>query len=257
MRQRAGSSALARVDTKNNFPTAAGLASSASGFAALAVAASRAYGLDLDLGVLSSEARRSSASAGRSLFAGFAELRANADQAEAVASTAHWALRMVVLVVRSGQKPISSTGGMNHTAQTCPYYPRWLEAAPAVFAGVRAALLAKDFSRLAEGMEHSTRLMHATMFTSLPPILYLRGTSVELMHEVSLRRSQGHEEAYTMDAGPNVKILTTADHLESTLQHYRSLPGIESVIACAPGPGAAELELGGALDTARRTKELS
>lgn len=242
----------ARVTSWNNFPTAAGLASSASGFAALATAAAAAAGLELSPARLSSLARKSSASAGRSLFEGFAVLGADTDESEALAPRDHWKVAMVVAVIASGPKSIGSTGGMVQTKQTCLYYPVWEQVAPAVFDEVRAGVLARDFERLADAMEHSTRLMHATMITSLPPVLYLKGATVELMHEIARKRAAGEPVAYTMDAGPNVKVLTLAEHVDATVKFLEQTPGVERVIVCRPGPAATTLDTNGALHEAAR-----
>lgn len=250
IRLRTARKVFARVTTENGFPTAAGLASSASGFAALAVAASRAYGLPATRGELSALARRSSASAGRSLFEGFAELRREADEAAPVAPNDHWPVAMVLAIVEAGPKPITSTSGMVHTALTSPYYPAWVDVAEGIFEDVRAGVLARDFERVAAGMEHSTRLMHATMFTSLPPVLYLRGTTVELMHAIAERRAQGIPEAYTMDAGPNVKVLTTLEHAEKTAEFLSHVPGVARVMVCRAGPRARLLGSEGPLASA-------
>lgn len=247
----------ARVTSLNNFPTAAGLASSASGFAALAVAASYAAGLRSSCGELSSLARQSSASAGRSVYGGFVELLAESDQASSVPSTRLNELVMLVLVTSAEKKPMGSTLGMNHTSETSPVYGTWLEQAPLLFGEAKAGLLTGDFNRLANAMEDSTRLMHATMMTARPPLIYLRPATIELMHEVSLRREQGYPEAYTMDAGPNVKLLTRASHLPNALAHYEAFLGVERVIVCRPGPGAARLSPEGELMDASRTQELS
>lgn len=242
----------ARVTSWNNFPTAAGLASSASGFAALATAAASAAGLELSPARLSSLARKSSASAGRSLFSGFAILAAETDESEALAPRDHWDVAMVVAVIGSGPKSIGSTGGMVQTKQTCPYYPAWEQVAPKVFEQVQRGVLERDFEQVAEAMEHSTRLMHATMITSLPPVLYLKGPTVELMHAIAQKRAAGEPVAYTMDAGPNVKVLTLAEHVDATVSFLRETPGVERVIVCRPGPAAVTLDKKGALQDAVR-----
>lgn len=247
-----GNPSRARVISENNFPTAAGLASSASGFAALACAAAQAFGLGLTPQQLSSQARKASASAGRSLFEGFSELLSDADEAQGLLPRGYWDVAMVVAVIASGPKPIGSTGGMLHTKLTSPYYPAWEKCAPALFEEVKAGVVAKDFGRVAEAMEHSTRLMHATMFTSLPPVIYLKGPTVDLMHEIALQRTQGHPVAYTMDAGPNVKVFTLKSHVEKVVELLKSQPGVLGTIVCHPGPGASELVLGGDLATAQR-----
>jgi diphosphomevalonate decarboxylase len=250
VRRAARESRKARITTHNNFPTAAGLASSASGFAALAVAAARAARLGLSKAELSSVARQSSASAARSLFGGFVELGAETDSAVPLAGQDHWDLTMLVAVIAAGPKPIGSTGGMVHTAQTSPYYPAWVNDAPRVFENVKAAVLAHDFTGLARAMEHSTLLMHATMMAADPPVLYFRGATMELTHELMRLRSEGLELGFTMDAGPNVKVLTPRHAAERLAGIVASFPGVESVIRCEPGPGARLLVESGELMSA-------
>ncbi len=251
-----GRKVFAHVTTENDFPTAAGLASSASGFAALSVAADAAFQTSLGAARLSSIARRSSASAGRSLYGGYVELRREADTASVVVPGTHFPLSMVVAVVTAQEKPISSTGGMLHTEKTSPYYPAWVDVSESVFESVKVGIVERDFERVANGMEHSARLMHATMMTSVPPVIYLRGATVELMHEVAARRGRGEPVAYTMDAGPNVKILTTPEH-EATLGAWLGgFPGVSNVIVCRSGPAAAVLSTDGSLGTAARAEEL-
>lgn len=253
VRKAAGESRFARIDSINNFPTAAGLASSASGFAALAMAARAAAGLPVSDRDASKLARQSSASAARSIFEGFAELLQDTDAAEPVAPNSHYDVCMLVAIVEQERKDVSSTGGMETTRLTSPYYRGWLEAAPALFQEVKDALLARDFERLAWGMERSTLLMHASMFGADPPIIYLKPTSVALIHAIRNRRAEGHPEAFTLDAGPNVKVLTMASHAAKTEEFLLSVPGVNRVIVCRPGPRAALLSLDGPLAEARRT----
>ncbi len=242
----------ARVTSYNNFPTAAGLASSASGFAALATAAAQAAGLSLSKAQLSSLARKSSASAGRSLFEGFAVLGAETDESRPLAPRTHWDVAMVVAVIGAGPKAIGSTGGMEQTKRTCPYFPVWEQVSPAIFENVKEGVLARDFEKVADNMEHSTRLMHATMMTSLPPVLYLKGPTVELMHDIARRRAAGEPVAYTMDAGPNVKVFTLGDHVDQTVAFLHDTPGVTDVIITRPGPGTTTLDAAGALIEASR-----
>jgi diphosphomevalonate decarboxylase len=179
-------------------------------------------------------------------------LEAEADEARALFPPGHWDVAMVVAVIGSGPKPIGSTGGMIQTKQTCPYYPVWERVARDSFQEVKLGVEQRDFLRVAEAMEHSTRLMHATMFTSVPPVLYLRGPTVELMHEVAARRAAGEPVAYTMDAGPNVKVFTEASHVPAVEKMLRGFVGVEDVLVCRPGPGASVLDLQGGLLQATR-----
>lgn len=253
VRKAAGESRFARVDSVNNFPTAAGLASSASGFAALAMAARAAAGLPASDRDTSKLARQSSASAARSIFEGFVELLEDTDSAEPVAPSSHYDVCMLVAIVQQERKDVSSTGGMEQTRLTSPYYRGWLEAAPPLFREVKEALLAQDFERLAWGMERSTLLMHASMFGAEPPIVYFKPTSIALIHAIKNRRAEGHPEAFTLDAGPNVKVLTLASHAAQTEEFLLSVPGVTRVIVCRPGPRAALLSLEGPLAEAQRT----
>lgn len=254
VRLQSGETRSARVDSVNNFPTAAGLASSASGFAALALAARAAAGLDMAPAATSKLARQSSASAARSLFEGFVELEQDADAAAPLAPSSHWDLCMLVAIVQQEKKDVSSTGGMEQTRLTSPYYAGWLEAAPPLFRDARQAVLERDFERLASSMERSTLLMHASMLGSDPPILYFKPTSVALIHAIKSRRAQGFPEAFTLDAGPNVKVLTLADRARATADFLESVPGVTKVLLCRPGPAAALLELDGSLSEAKRLR---
>jgi diphosphomevalonate decarboxylase len=239
------------VTSRNDFPTAAGLASSASGFAALALAANEAAGARLSRAQLSSLARQSSASAARSLFGGFVELGAEVESAAPVAPGDHWDLVMLVAVIAAGPKAVASTGGMVHTAATSPLYAAWVADAPRLFAEVKRAVLERDFRLLAEAMEQSTLTMHATMFAARPPIVYFRGATLDCLEELRRWRSEGSELAFTMDAGPNVKVLTPSAQADTLATRLAELPGVSRVIRCVPGPEARLLSVEGELATAR------
>jgi diphosphomevalonate decarboxylase len=201
------------VDSENNFPTAAGLASSASGFAALVCAGAAAAALDLSNEALAVIARMGSGSATRSLDGGWVEwgMGERADGADShgvpVAPAEHWDVRMLVAVLAAGPKPTSSTDGMLHTQATSPYYPAWVAAAPADVVGARAAVLARDLAALGPIMERSALRMHASMFAADPPVSYWRPASVAAMDAVRGMRRDGLQAWFTMDAGPNVKVL--------------------------------------------------
>jgi diphosphomevalonate decarboxylase len=245
VRTRSGISTYARVESENNFPTAAGLASSASGFAALAVAALAATGNLKTPWEASRLARQSSASAARSVFGGLVELEKEAEAGAPLAGAPNWDLVMLVAVVEDAEKPVSSTLGMEHTRETSPFYRAWVDSAPATFEEVKRALLRQDFEALANSMEHSTLAMHATMSSAKPPVLYMRGTSIELIHAVRARRKAGYPEAFTMDAGPNVKLLTTEAHHGRAKAFLETFPGVSSVIVARPGPPARLLDRDG------------
>lgn len=242
VRELAGMQTRARVTTANDFPTAAGLASSASGFAALALAATRAAGLPLDLGGVSALARASSASAARSLFGGFAALRAGAEQAERVAPGEHFPLVMLVALTATGPKDVGSTDGMQHTSRTSPYYPAWVEHAPRLFEQAHGAVLERDLPRLGEAMEQSTLMMHASMLAAAPGLLYWVPASLRVIHEVRALRARGTAAYFTMDAGPHVKVLTAPADAERVERALLDCDGVERVVRCQAGPDAREVQ---------------
>jgi diphosphomevalonate decarboxylase len=242
LRALTGATAHLRIDSTNDFPTAAGLASSASGFAALALAGSHALGRPLPAATLSSLARRASASAARSLFGGFVALRLGATAAEPLVSAADFPLSMVIAVTASGPKSVSSTEGMRHTLATSPYYPAWVEAAPALFAEVERAVLTRDLETLGAAMEQSALMMHASMLAARPALVYFTPATLRAMERVRELRRAGTPAFYTMDAGPHVKVLCETPRADSVADALRAVEGVERVIISGPGPDAHVLE---------------
>jgi diphosphomevalonate decarboxylase len=242
VRGQAGVSLRARVESVNDFPTAAGLASSASGFAALAMAATRAAGLELSLERISAIARAASASAARSLFGGYVALGARAEAAEPVASGAHFPLEMLVAVTVSGEKETASTDGMGHTQNTSPYYAAWVQAAPAVYAQVRAAVLARDLEALGPAVEHSALAMHASMLAAQPALIYFAPATLRVMERVRAFRKSGGRAYFTMDAGPHVKVLVEPSAAAELELELAQLEGVTRVLRSAAGPDAYWVE---------------
>lgn len=244
VRAQAGIPIHARVTSRNEFPTASGLASSASGFAALAVAASRAAGLALEARELSILARRGSGSAARSIFGGFARMHAGSASedayAEPVASPLLERIRMVIAVVGGGApKQRGSRDAMDHTAATSPFYRAWLELVPRDLAAVHAALEAGDLERLGALAEANALAMHASAIAARPAVLYWQPATLALLARVRGLRECGLAAWATMDAGPHVKVLTTADDAPTIAMQLRDLDGVTAVTISAPGAGAA------------------
>jgi diphosphomevalonate decarboxylase len=242
VRALAGLAARARVESVNHFPTAAGLASSASGFAALAAAASRAAGLDEPLGVLSARARRASASAARSIFGGYVELPAGArgDDALAAAPIAgpeHWDLRVVVAVTAVGRKAVGSRRGMSESRETSVYWEAWVEQAGALTAGIKRAIVERDIERLVPRVEQSFFAMHAVAMTASPSILYWQPASVAALNTVRQLRAEGVAVCPTMDAGPHVKAICRAADVPRVQQALEATDGVLRTLVAAPGPG--------------------
>jgi diphosphomevalonate decarboxylase len=239
VRAAAGLQSRARVDSQNDFPTASGLASSASGFAALAVAASAAAGLRPTSEELSELARSASVSAARSIFAGFAVIEAGASSARQLdVPAAARELMMVVAVTDPGPKPVGSTSAMQLTQHSSPYYASFRESAPLAYQEVRSALLGGDLERLGEAMEHSTLLMHACMLAARPALLYWNAATVAAMHCVRALRRDGTFAYFTIDAGPHVKALTTRAQSARVSAALEAVPGVQRVIASGIGAGA-------------------
>jgi len=243
IRARSGVKEKARVVSANDFPTASGLASSASAFAALAVAASTAAGLHLSLEDMSNLARMTSVSAARSVLGGFVELRAGwpGDEklaAQQVAPAEHWPIRIVVAVVSEGPKAVGSTEGMAHTARTSPYFPAWVERAPGVYARVKQAILDRDIEALGVAAEESAFAMHATSLAATPGLIYWTGTTLEVLAEVRRLRAVGLSAYATIDAGPHVKVICAAEDEAEVTKFIGAVPGVKRTIVTRPGPGA-------------------
>jgi diphosphomevalonate decarboxylase len=236
----AGLSAHAEVESSSDFPVASGLASSASGFAALALAAVRAAGLDWDAERVSDLARRGSASAARSIFAGFVEL--DGAIARPVAPPDYLPLVILVCVTTEAQKTIGSTEGMRLTMERSPYARAWLEEAPRLHELLREALLARDFDRVGQLAEASALAMHASAMAA--GVMYFSGATLGALDAVRALRAAGTHVYATMDAGPHVKVLVRpadAVHVRSVLG---AIPGVLRVIDSRPGQGAS-VENGG------------
>ena len=244
VRARAAIDLPAEVVTTNTVPTAAGLASSAAGFAALALAASHAAGLRLSATQLSELARRGSGSAARSIFGGFAEMSAGTlpDGSDAVATgladEKSWDVRLAVAITATGEKAISSTAAMDLTARTSPYYPAWVTSVPEDLAEAKAAILAHDIVRLGVIAERSAMRMHACALAAHPHILYWNPGTLAAISTVNALRAGGTSAYFTIDAGPHVKVLCAASDAPRVEAALAATPAVLRVLLLAPGPGA-------------------
>ncbi|WP_178863786.1 diphosphomevalonate decarboxylase [Thiomicrorhabdus cannonii] len=221
-----------QVDTVNSVPTAAGLASSASGYAALVLALNDLYQWQLDKKSLSLLARFGSGSASRSLFDGFALWHCGTRQdgldSYAEAIDENWPEFCVgLLKVDIGEKPVSSTAGMQQTVETCALYQAWPQKAEADMKTIHQAIVTRDFSQLGATAEHNALTMHATMIATWPPILYWQPESVAAMHKVWELRRQGIEVYFTMDAGPNLKLLFLEKQKPAILRAFEGMQVIQ------------------------------
>lgn len=241
VRQQSGETHFAHVTSVNHVPTAAGLASSASAFAALAGAASRAAGLQLSRSDLSRLARRGSGSATRSIFGGFVEWQAGSDDASSVAvplqEKVDWPIAMVALVLDPHHKKVSSTQGMQSSVTTSPYYSAWKTVVADDLAVIKPAILARDFTTTGEILESNAMRMHALTLSANPPFSYLNGDTLTAMNTVHELRDAGIACYYTLDAGPNLKIFCQEDDLAAVTSRFAAQFGAEQVIVAHPGPG--------------------
>ncbi len=198
--------------TENNIPTAAGLASSASGFAALVKALNQLHQLNLDVQTLSRFARLGSGSACRSLEEGFVVWHAGQD-AEGLDSYGQrldidWPeLRWLVFMPSKEKKAVSSREAMKQTAKTCPWFAHWIECSRHWLIEAKQAVLEKDFTALGQIMEASCLMMHASMICSQPSLLYWKPQTLEMIRRIEEARSEGIACYFTIDAGPSVKVL--------------------------------------------------
>jgi len=243
LRTLSGCKSFVEVRSQNNFPSSAGVASSAAAFAALALAGTEAFNLQLSEKDLSRLARRGSGSACRSIPAGFTEWQVgtsdNDSYAQSIASPDHWDLWDCIAILESGPKTTGSTEGHN-LAPTSPLQSARVADADRRLAICREAILQKDFEKLADIVELDSNIMHAVMMTSQPPLMYWNPTSLLLMKEITELRRRGIAAAYTLDAGPNVHAICTAKNKDIVQRHLASLPGVQWVLV-SPVGGAAHL----------------
>lgn len=214
-----------RVETRNTVPTAAGMASSASGFAALVLALNDLFGWKLSTKHLSILARLGSGSACRSVMTGFVEWEAGADEdgmdSHAVHVPGTWPdLRLGVLKISEDQKAVSSRDAMKRTRRTSSLYEAWPVKVSHDLALMKEAIDARDFDLLGRTAESNALAMHATGLAAWPPVLFWHPQSVAAMHDIWALRDNGLPLYFTMDAGPNVKLLYTAQHEKDVLAAF-------------------------------------
>ncbi|OIP97363.1 diphosphomevalonate decarboxylase [Candidatus Wirthbacteria bacterium CG2_30_54_11] len=243
--------ALAQIETKArvastaNFPMSAGLASSASGFAALSLAASEAAGLALDEKALSILARQGSGSASRSIPDGFVEWDRGelADGTDSFAHSIHhsevdWGFRMIIPVISQAEKKITSRAGMAQSVLTSPYYAGWLATVEHDLRSVRLGIEMHDFELIGSTAEANALKMHALMFTTVPSIIYWLPQTLDMIAFVHQLRDQGTQVWFTIDGGPQVKIMCMEESVLTITDALKSLACVQDTIVCQPCHGA-------------------
>jgi diphosphomevalonate decarboxylase len=248
IRRRARIDAKAQVTITSNFPVAAGLASSASTFAALAVAATHAAGLSLSSQELSLLARRGSGSAARSIHGGYVEWLAGeaTDGSDSfavqVAPADYWPLGVVVAITDEGRKRLGSREGMAHAVKHSPFFPAWLQSHDADLEAIRRGVRDRDLSRVGQAAEHNCLKMHAVSMAARPSIFYWTPATVAVIQRVVELRQEGLEAYFTIDAGPQLKVLCLPQQRAAIAEEIGRVPGVRRVLLSEPGSGAQLIE---------------
>jgi diphosphomevalonate decarboxylase len=230
----------AEIMTENNFPSGAGIASSASAFAALALAGTKAAGLNLSEKDLSRLARRGSGSAARSIPGGFVEWQVSEGEEDcfafSIAEPDHWKLVDCVAIVSTAHKKTGSTEG-HSIAPTSPLQAARVADAPRRLEICRKAILDCDFDSFASIVELDSDMMHSVMMTSTPALHYWKPASLDVMMKVRAWRAEGIPACYTVDAGPNVHVICLETEAQIVEKRLREISGVENVlVARAGGP---------------------
>ena len=218
-RYRPEGAGFVRIDTKNNMPTAAGLSSSSSGLSALVKACNAYFQLGLDRKELALEAKFASGSSSRSFYGPIAAW--DKDSGEIYPVETDLKLAMIMLVLEDQKKPISSRDGMKLCVETSTTFEDWIRQSEQDYKDMLVYLKENDFKKVGELTEKNALAMHATTKTANPPFSYLTDASYEAMDFIRQLREQGESCYFTMDAGPNVKVLC----LEKDLEHLSELLG--------------------------------
>ena len=249
IRKLSGVKEKAKVVSETNFPVAAGLASSASGLAAITLAATKAAGLNISQKDLTILTRQGSGSACRSICEGFVEwYRGQKDDgsdsfAESVAEKNHWPeFRMIATILSEKKKTVDSRGGMSQSVANCPYYPAWVQEATKDLETLRKSIKEKNFELLGSTAELNCLKMHAVMMTTTPQIIYWIPQTLEVIHAVRVMREEGLQAYFTIDGGPQVKVMCLEKDADKINKMLQELESVKRTVVCKPGDGARVLD---------------
>ncbi len=231
----------AHIRSECNFPIAAGLASSASSFAALTVAAADAADKSLTRAELANLAGAASGSAARSLFGGFVELENTNDGIAVGTLTAadEWPLSVVVAITETGPKAVGSTEAMEISRKTSPFYSSWIDRQAADLDAARTAIIERDFARLARVAEHNCLKMHSVMWASRPPMVYWNAATMRCLETVRALQARDVAVFFTIDAGPQVKAVCLPEYETEVEAALRAIDGVRKTMVSGMGPGAS------------------
>lgn len=233
----------AKVHSNNNFPTAAGLASSASGFAALTYAAANALGLDKDLKELSMISRQGSGSSCRSFYGGYVEWIAKDEKGDSFAiqlADENWFdVRDIVVVLKSPERKLNTREAMKLSMKTSPFFSTRIETIEENLSKIRKAIESKDFTLLGKIAEMDCLSMHSVAITSDPPLIFWTPETVKVMHFVEALRNEDLEAYYTIDTGANMHILTKPKYEKEIIQRLEDSIKPERIISSKSGKGVS------------------
>lgn len=228
-----------QITSTNFFPTAAGLASSASGFAALATALNTEFGHNYDSKALSRLTRRGSGSATRSLFGGFAVWQRGDDETSfAYGLDEEMDIEMIIAVVSDKKKERSSRSLMSQTVRESLYFDAWVKQNAPDLEAMQAAIKRKDIRQVGRIAERNAMMMHGTLLALDEPFLYFRPDTIRVLDLVSACRADGLAAYFTMDAGPNVKIITNSENRDDIVSRLRSILSENQILIAKAGPAA-------------------
>src|SRR5690625_4528285 len=237
----------AEIRSKNDVPTAAGFASSASGFAALAAASTKAIGLELTEEELSRITRRGSGSACRSIYGGFAEWKMGEKEdgsdsyAVQIAPKNFWDIRIAAVILTDEKKSVSSRDGMKRTVETSPFFQGWVESSFTDLTRMKEGIENRDFAMCGEIAEANCLKMHATTLGANPPFTYWTDSTMKVMQEVRNMREDGIQAYFTIDAGPNVKVIYLPEDEQVIQERLQKLPEVTEITLSKPGDGITYL----------------
>ncbi len=244
LRNRSGNKIFSEIASHNNFPTSAGLASSASAFAALSLAGTNGFDLQLSKKELSELARQGSGSAARSIYGGFVEMKKGSrpDGSDAIATQLapkeYWDLRLLIAITSESKKETGSTDGMKLSEKTSPYYQNWVKSSALDIEEMRSAIYNKDFQKLGELAEFSCLKMHGLAMSSRPGLLYWNGTTIEVIQAIKELKRRGTAVYFTIDAGPQVKAICLPKDIIQIQKELEQIPGVKKIIETPLGGDA-------------------
>ena len=230
----------AKVVSNNNFPSGTGLSSSASGFAALTLAAAKAAGLDLSEKELSILARQGSGSACRSIPAGFVEWldgnTSDSSYAKTIFPTGYWQIADVVAVVSTGKKEVATSKG--HTkASSSPFTPVRLAHMKEKNKKIKQLIKDKNFKEFGELIETEALELHTIMLTQRPALIYWTPGTLQIMKLVAHWRAEGIPVYFTINTGQDIHLICEQKNVEKVKNKLKNLDFVKEIIINTPGEG--------------------